>query len=280
MIAVVIENLRKKYGEFWALRGINLNIPTGSIFGILGPNGAGKSTTIKALVGALEPTGGSVSILGLDPLKERQKLRKVIGYMPQSPALYEDLSARDNILFFGRAQCVQNLEKKVDEILEFTELVERQDDMVHTFSGGMKKRVSLACALIHNPDILILDEPTAAIDPHIKERTWELFRKISAKGITIIISTHLMDEALLCDRLAILRQGKVLAEDTPKKILEIGYTKVKITCDGTAVEKVIGGTPCELAALLREFGLAGVDSVDIEQESLDSIILKLIRDEE
>ena len=131
------------------------------------------------------------------------------------------LSARENIRFFGNIQQVENLSHKVAHILEFTELSTRADDPVYTFSGGMQKRVSLACALIHNPRILFLDEPTAAVDPHLRIKMWHLFRRLASEGVTLFVSTHLMDEALMCDQLALIYQGSVLACDTPAKILSV-----------------------------------------------------------
>jgi ABC-2 type transport system ATP-binding protein len=148
-LAVEVKDLEKSYGKVEALKGVDLLVQRGTIFGLVGPNGAGKTTLIKALVGALKPTGGTIRVLGLDPLDERWALRRQIGYMPQSTALYEDLSSRANILFFNQAQPIKDLAVKVDEILIFTELSDRADDHITTFSGGMKKRVSLACALVH-----------------------------------------------------------------------------------------------------------------------------------
>jgi ABC-2 type transport system ATP-binding protein len=150
MNAIEIDNLSINYGKLRALNCINLHAPEGTIYGLVGPNGAGKTTLIKALVGSLRPTSGFTKVLGLDPLKDKWKLRKQIGYMPQALALYDDLSARDNILFFGKAQDVPDLKKKTDEILAFAELTSRANDKVGTFSEGMKKRVSLCCALIHH----------------------------------------------------------------------------------------------------------------------------------
>jgi ABC-2 type transport system ATP-binding protein len=153
MNAVEVINLKKDYKHIHALNNVSLAVPEGRIYGLIGPNGAGKTTLIKALAGSLKPDSGIVKVLGMDPLKEKWKLRQEIGYMPQAYALYDDLSARENILFFGRAGKVADPGKKTDEILEFTELKDRANDPVGTFSGGMKKRVSLACALIHNPRV-------------------------------------------------------------------------------------------------------------------------------
>jgi ABC-2 type transport system ATP-binding protein len=186
--AVEVIDLKKVYGKVKALKGVDLRVQKGTIFGLVGPNGAGKTTLIKALVGALRPSAGTIRVLGLDPLEERWALRRQIGYMPQSTALYDDLSARANILFFNRDQPLDDLPAKVDEILDFTELKDQADDPINTYSGGMKKRVSLACALVHQPRIIFLDEPTSAVDPHLRFRMWGLFRDLADQGATLFIS--------------------------------------------------------------------------------------------
>ena len=281
MYAVEIDNLSKHYGKLRALADMSLQVPEGMIYGLVGPNGAGKTTLIKALVGALRPTKGSVSVLGFDPIKDKWKLRRRIGYMPQSPALYDDLSARGNIMFFGKAQSVADLEKKTDEILSFAELTARADDRVETFSGGMKKRVSLCCALIHDPSVLFLDEPTAAIDPHLKNQSWLLFRRLAARGVTIFVSTHLMDEALLCDKVTILRNGEIVAVDTPQKILERGRTRVKIFTPGGEKISVINSRPEDLASELKNYGLREeITAVELRADSIEDIILSLVREKE
>jgi ABC-2 type transport system ATP-binding protein len=181
MDAIEVVGLSKRYGRTEALRGVDFRVSGGAVFGLVGPNGAGKTTLIKALVGALRPSEGEVRVLGLDPLGERAELRRRIGYMPQSPALYEDLPARDNIEFFGAAHRVPGLEKKVEEVLELADLTARADDAVHKLSGGMKRRVSLACALVHRPRVLFLDEPTAAVDPLLRHRLWNTFRGLAGE---------------------------------------------------------------------------------------------------
>ena len=200
--------------------GVDLSVGRGEVFGLVGPNGAGKTTLIKGLVGALRPSGGTARVMGLNPLEDRAELRQRIGYMPQGPALYEDLTARGNVGFFGAAHRTPDLKKKVDEVMHFTDLLRRADDPVHTFSGGMKRRVSLACALVHRPEVIFLDEPTAAVDPQLRSRFWKTFRELAGEGTTLFISTHLMDEAMLCDRIAILLKGRIIADDTPRSILE------------------------------------------------------------
>jgi len=281
MNAIEIVNLSKNYGRITALNNMSLNVPKGSIYGLVGPNGSGKTTLIKALIGSLRPNSGSVKVLGLDPLKDKWQLRKQIGYMPQSPALYDDLSARDNIRFFGEAQNVSDLEQKVDEILLFAELTARADDLVRTFSGGMKKRVSLCCSLIHSPQIIFLDEPTAAVDPHLKMQSWMLFRKLAQSGVTIFISTHQMDEVLLCDKVTILRNGEILAVDTPQNILKRGKTRIKTTIKNEDRITVIDSNSTDLANALKIYGLDNnISSVEFQPDSIEDIILTIVREKE
>jgi len=281
MNAIEIVNLSKNYGKIVALNRMSLTVPEGTIYGLVGPNGSGKTTLIKALVGSLRPNSGYAKVLGLDPLKDKWKLRKQIGYMPQSPALYDDLSARDNILFFGKAQNVPDLHRKVDEILLFAELTSRANDVVRTFSGGMKKRVSLCCALIHNPRIIFLDEPTAAVDPHLKMQSWMLFRKLAQSGVTIFVSTHQMDEAMLCDRVTILRSGEILAVDTPQNILKLGKTRLKITVNKEERTTVIDSNPKDLADELQKFGLdKNISSVELHSDNIEDIILSIVQEKE
>jgi ABC-2 type transport system ATP-binding protein len=277
--AVEVKGLNKAYGKVEALKGVDLLVQRGTIFGLVGPNGAGKTTLIKALVGALKPTGGTIRVLGMDPLDQRWALRRQIGYMPQSTALYEDLSARANILFFNRAQPIKDLTKKVDDILNFTELADRADEHITTYSGGMKKRVSLACALVHQPTILILDEPTAAVDPHLRFRMWQLFRELASQGKTMFISTHLMEEATLCDRVAVLRQGEIIADDSPAAILEAGRARLVVRRKEQEDEETIAATPEALAEGLHPYGLASeVEAVTVEPDTLEDVILAIIQD--
>jgi ABC-2 type transport system ATP-binding protein len=281
MDAIRVAGLSRRYGKVEALRGVELAVPEGTVFGLVGPNGAGKTTLIKALVGALRPSEGEVRVLGLDPIEERSALLQQIGYMPQFSALYEDLSARDNVEFFGAAHGTPDLGKRAAEVLEFTDLAARARDPVYKLSGGMKRRVSLACALVHRPRMLFLDEPTAAVDPHLRHRLWKTFRELAKSGTTLFVSTHLMEEAMLCDRIAILRKGRIIASDTPRRILEVGETRLVVGRSGKEEEKVIGGHPEDLAAALHPYGLApDVTAVDIEADSLETVVLTLIEREE
>ena len=275
-MAIAIEGLTKRYGAFEALRGVDLAVPRGSLFGLVGPNGAGKTTLIKAIVGALRPSGGSVRTLGLDPLRDRTAVRQQIGYMPQSPALYDDLAARDNIAFFGSAHDVPDLGRQVEEVLAFTELADRAGDSVGQFSGGMKRRISLAAALIHRPPLLILDEPTAAVDPALRARFWQQFRNLAGQGNTLFISTHLMDEALLCDQVAILRQGRIVAVDTPRSLLERGRIRLTLDLGDREERQEIGAQPGDLAAALHPYGLRDdIRAVGVDADTLETVVLAL-----
>ena len=280
MNAISTTALVKSNGKVTALQGIDLAVQQGMIYGVVGPNVAGKTTLIKTLVGVARPTSGTARVLELDPLNDKWALRKQIGYMPQDAALYETLSARDNITFLGKAQSVEDLDQKVDEVIAFTELASRARDPIHTFSGGMKKRVSLACALIHQPKVLFLDEPTAAVDPQLRARSWALFRKLAKNGTTLFISTHLMDEALLCDRVTILNQGRVILVDSPQNIMQRGKTRLSVTSPNGSSETEFESTPEAMAQKLHEFGLpSDISSVKIGSSTLEEIVLEIVRDD-
>ncbi|MDQ3856129.1 MAG: ABC transporter ATP-binding protein [Chloroflexota bacterium] len=281
MDAIKVSSVTKRYREAEALRGVDLAVGEGTLFGLLGPNGAGKTTLIKALVGALRPNAGTLEVLGLNPLSERGRVRQQIGYMPQSPALYEDLSARDNVRFFGAAHFGEGLHERVEAVLQFTELTERADDRVYTLSGGMKRRVSLAAALVHQPRVLFLDEPTAAVDPYLRARFWDTFRQLARGGTTLFISTHLMDEALLCDQVGILRAGRLIALDTPEGLLQRGRARLAVRTDGRVEEAVIGGQPEDLARALRPYGLRqDVDAVTVRADTLETVLLSMLEQED
>ncbi|MES0360579.1 MAG: ABC transporter ATP-binding protein [Anaerolineales bacterium] len=278
--SIHIQDLHKQFGKVQALKGVSLAVDSGQIFGLLGPNGAGKTTLIRLLIGATKPTSGDLSVLSLNPGKQKRALRQQIGYMPQSPALYEDLSPTDNIRFFGRAHQTGNLSKRVDEVLEFVGLSKRAHDPVYKFSGGMKQRVSLACALVHQPKMLFLDEPTSGIDPKLRESFWEHFRELTAEGVTIIVSTHQMDEALYCDKLAILHEGVLLADDTPHKLLWNSRAKIKIWRGPKASEQVVTNYPDALPGLLQKDGLdPAINRIEVEEDRLETIVLRMINEQ-
>jgi ABC-2 type transport system ATP-binding protein len=257
---------------------VSLTVRAGEVFGLLGPNGAGKTTLIKILIGSSRPSGGVVHVLGLNPVQHAAALRRQIGYMPQAPVLYEDLSARDNVRFFAQAHALADLDQRVVDALELTGLQSRQREVVYRLSGGMKQRVSLACALVHGPRVLLLDEPTAGVDPRVREAFWRHFRRLAEDGVTLLISTHQMDEALLCDRLAILRDGALLACDTPRNLLDTGGAMVRIH-SGDGVESVtVANFPDQLPQLLQRYRLdPTVTRIEVERDSLETIVLEMIR---
>lgn len=216
--AIETYELTKRFGDLTAVDNLNLKIRKGEIFGLIGPNGAGKTVTIKMLLGILKPTKGRVIVLG-EEIPNGEVLKR-IGYMPQETALYEDLTAHENIQLFGEIYGVNRsqLGEREDELLKFVGLIEWKNAIVSDFSGGMKSRLSFACSLIHQPELLFLDEPTVGIDPPLRASFWSHFKELTKKGVTILITTHYMDEASRCDRVGLIRNGRLLAVDTPKAL--------------------------------------------------------------
>jgi ABC-2 type transport system ATP-binding protein len=279
--AISCAGVRKRYGVIQALRGIDVEVRPGEIFGLIGANGAGKSTLIKLLVGTARPTAGTLRVLGLDPLKQAGALRRQIGYMPQAPALYEDLSPRENVRFFGAAHAIPDPARRTEEVIAFTSLTARADDAVFGFSGGMKQRVSLACALVHEPRLLLLDEPTAGVDPKLREAFWKHFRELAARGVTLLVSTHLMDEALFCDRVAVMRDGEILACDAPRALLRRGRARVSVWRDGQVEQETLTDYPSQLPALLRRHHFDElVTRIELEEDTLETVVLGLIDEKE
>ena len=279
--AIHIRKLDKNFGEVKALKSVSLKIENGQIFGLLGANGAGKTTLIRLLIGSTKPSSGHLTVLGFDPTKGKRAIRKLIGYMPQSPALYEDLTPRENIHFFCQAHRIENISQRVDDVIAFVGLSERAHDPVYKFSGGMKQRVSLACALVHQPKMLLLDEPTSGIDPKLREAFWEHFRELTSKGVTIIVSTHQMNEAMYCDRLAILHQGVLLANDTPRQLLWNNRSRIKIWRGEQVTEKDLINYPEQLPGELQSYGLdSSVSRIEIEEDTLETVVLRMINEQE
>jgi len=205
---VETKGLRKYFGPIRAVDGLNLAVLAGEIYGLLGPNGSGKTTLIRLLTGLLKPTSGSVVVLG-QAVPNKAVLTQV-GYMTQASALYEDLTMRENVTFFAE-MCGGASRARVDEVIALVNLQDRADSLVRTLSSGMKQRTSLACALVHQPRLLLLDEPTVGVDPQLRITFWSYFRRLADEGVTLIVSSHVMDEAERCDRLGFMRQGKLLA---------------------------------------------------------------------
>jgi ABC-2 type transport system ATP-binding protein len=271
-----LHDLHKRYGSLAAVDGVSLHVRRGEIFGFLGPNGAGKTTTIAMAVGLLEPDSGSVEITVLGSPRDPQ-VRRLIGLAPQSLALYDALSARENLAFFGKLYGLsgKRLEERVDAMLELVGLADRAKDNVSTFSGGMKRRLNLAVALVHEPKLLLLDEPTVGVDPQSRNAIFDLVRTLREQGITVVYTTHYMEEAQkLCDRVAIIDQGRVLAEGTVDELIEAhgGESLLSIQA-GESVRTVTAADPLpEMAAALRDEATTGLK---LEPPDLERVFLNL-----
>lgn len=226
-ITVRVEGLTRRFGSFTAVDNINLKIQKGEIFGFLGPNGSGKSTTIKMLCGLLLPSNGKGFVGGYDIMKESEGIKKNIGYMSQKFSLYDDLTVEENIDFFSGIYSVLSNKKKERKewVLEISGLKDRRDAITKTLPGGFKQRLALGCAILHEPPIIFLDEPTSGVDPISRRNFWNLIYEMSKAGITIFVTTHYMDEADYCNRLSLIYRGKVIAEGTPREMKEKYMTK-------------------------------------------------------
>lgn len=217
---VKVEGLTRKFGDFVAVDNISLRIEKGEIFGFLGPNGAGKSTTIKMLCGLLLPTSGNGFVNGYDVMKESEEIKKHIGYMSQRFSLYDDLKVEENINFFSGIYGVSHEKRKErrEWVLEMASLKDKRNTITRTLPGGFKQRLALGCAILHEPPILFLDEPTSGVDPISRRNFWNLIYEMSQAGTTIFVTTHYMDEADYCDRLALIYRGRIIAEGTPNEL--------------------------------------------------------------
>src|ERR1700685_2250717 len=218
--AVVLENLVKRFGDFVAVDRVSLEIPKGQIFGFLGPNGAGKSTTIRILCGLLGPSSGSATVAGFDVATQAEDIRRNIGYMSQRFSLYDDLTVEENIEFFGGVYGVKPdvLKTRRDYVLKMAVLEDKRKSMTRLLSGGWKQRLALGCAILHEPPILFLDEPTSGVDPIARRNFWELIYQLSAAGHTVFVTTHYMDEAEYCHRIALMYGGKIIALGSPQEL--------------------------------------------------------------
>jgi len=218
---ILIENLKKKFEDVTAVDGLSLEIEKGELFGLLGPNGAGKTTVIKVLCGLIKPTSGLVHVGGCDVLKEAAKVKELIGVCPQDTAAYPFLSGRENVELFGNLHTMpkKKLKKSTEQLLKKMSLSEDANRRLGKYSGGMKRRINLIMALVHDPQIAFLDEPTVAMDPQSRHAVWDFIRELGKKGKTIILTTHYMEEAEeLCDRVGIIDRGKLIALGAPKQL--------------------------------------------------------------
>lgn len=247
-------HLSRRFGDLWAVRDVSLQVKPGEIFGVLGPNGAGKSTTIRMLCGILRPSGGRGTVAGHDIVTAAERIKQRIGYMTQRFSLYEDLTVEENLRFYASIYGLSGAtrRRRMAEVIEQTGLGERRRQLASTLSGGWKQRVALACATIHQPPLLFLDEPTAGVDPVSRREFWQRIHAIAHAGTTVLVTTHYMDEAERCHRLAFIFGGALLAVDTPRGIVR-----------QRGLQIVAGELP---AAAQVEQALADVDGIEAVQQ--------------
>jgi lipooligosaccharide transport system ATP-binding protein len=228
MDLIVVKNLVKKFGDFTAVNGINFSVKQGESFGLLGPNGAGKSSTMRIIGATSQRTSGEVLILGKDPEQAGPQIRAHLGVVPQQDNLDEELTCAENLYIYGRYFGLPKttVKNKLDELLEFAQLLDKKNSKVKSLSGGMKRRLTIARALVSDPDILMLDEPTTGLDPQARHILWDRLFRLKEKGVTLLITTHHMDEAeQLCDRLMVLDKGEIMAEGSPAELIKKYSTK-------------------------------------------------------
>jgi ABC-2 type transport system ATP-binding protein len=217
---IVVENLTKRFGNFSAVDDVSFSVKTGEVFGWLGPNGAGKTTTIRILLGLLTPTSGRTFVLGLNSATQTKAMHARVGYMSQQFTLYNDLTARENINFYGGVHGLSSAElrQRLPEIIDMAGLQGRENALTATLSGGWKQRLALGCAIVHHPQVVFLDEPTAGVDPISRRQFWELIYAMAKEGVTVLVTTHYMDEAELCQRVGFISQGRLVALDTVSRL--------------------------------------------------------------
>lgn len=271
---VRVKGLEKAYGSRKALSGVSLNVEAGSCFGLLGPNGAGKSTTISIIVGTLVADRGSVEINGRVITSDTDTLRSKIGYVPQEIALYEELNSRQNLALFGALYGLtkETIDKRADMVLEFVGLGDRASEAVKAFSGGMKRRLNIAVALLHDPSLIILDEPTVGVDPQSRNAIFETLRTLKASGKTLIYTTHYMEEVeKLCDHIAIMDHGKVVAQGTLDDLIRT------LPSQNHVVISLLDEADAERAsALLPTWTMSGT-SIEATPEDLGAAIVEAVR---
>ena len=214
---IYVENLTRRFGDFVAVDHINFEVYAGEVVGYLGPNGSGKTTTIRMLLGLLEPSEGQATVLGFDAFRQTEEVRKRVGYMSQKFAIYDDLTVRENLTFYGGVYGITD-KARIQSTLERVGLKGHESTLTQSLSTGWRQRLSLAIALVHEPKLLFLDEPTSGVDPTARRAFWDLIYQLAESGVTILVTTHYMDEAEYCERVAVMRDGKLLAMDTPTNL--------------------------------------------------------------
>jgi ABC-2 type transport system ATP-binding protein len=264
--AIETKNLTRRFGELVAVQDVNLAVRVGEVFSLLGPNGAGKSTTISMICGLLAPTSGEVNVMGYSVRSEGMKARACLGVVPQEVALYPDLSARENLVFWGKMYGLRGkaLNARVDELLKVIGLAERQKDRVSTYSGGMKRRVNIAVALLHKPPIVILDEPTVGIDPQSRRHILDNVKELNRQGTTVLYTTHYMEEAQeLSSRIAVMDKGKLIACGTQEEL-------IRLVGEKTQVDLTLNTTSEPVVAAWR--GTAGVSQASLEPDCIRVLV--------
>jgi lipooligosaccharide transport system ATP-binding protein len=248
--AVLARGLKKSYGGRVAVNGIDFEVPPGICFGFLGPNGAGKTTTMKMIYGLVAVEGGELRVLGLDARRQRREIKSRIGVVPQETNLDGDLSVRENLIFQGRYFGVESRRagERADELLEFALLTDRAEERVQALSGGMKRRLLVARALVNEPELIVLDEPTTGLDPQARLAVWRALERLRRQGVTLLLTTHYMEEAArLCDRLLIMDDGRIVTEGQPRRLVDqhVGREILELElgdgCDGEALVESIDG---------------------------------------
>ncbi len=252
--AVETRDLTRRFGKRVAVDHLNLHVRAGELYGFLGPNGAGKSTTLRMLCGILEPSEGGGRVLGIDLTRDPERIKSVIGYMSQRFSLYDDLSVVENLIFYARVYEVSGAQRstRLARMIQLADLAGRESQLAGTLSGGFRQRLALACALVHSPRLIFLDEPTAGVDPVSRRNFWGLIRRLADQGTTIVVTTHYMDEAELCDSLGFIYQGKLIAEGSPaviksdtfrRPVIEVEVADLRrasdVLADWDAVEEVV-----------------------------------------
>jgi len=304
MNAIEVKNLRKSFGDFQAVQDASFGADSGEVLSLLGPNGAGKSTTISMLSGLLAPTAGEASIMGHSVIKEPEAAKKSLGVVPQDIALYPDLSARENLVFWGKMYGLRGaaLKQRVDEVLGIIGLADRQKDHVGKFSGGMKRRVNIGAALLHKPDVVIMDEPTVGIDPQSRRHILDNVKELNRGGMTVLYTTHYMEEAAeLSNHIAIMDKGRVIVYGTHDELIKLvgEQTRIDLTINAEAgnilpawkktegvskidsldgkVTVLVDDSNRVLPHLFEEASRVGVRimSVDIQEPNLETVFLHL-----
>jgi ABC-2 type transport system ATP-binding protein len=301
--AIVVEGLRKRFGEVVALDGIDFSVPPGTVFGLLGPNGAGKTTAVRVLTTLLVPDGGSATVLGTDVVRGAEEVRRRIGLAGQYAAVDENLTGRENLRLVGRLSHLPmaDVRRRSDELLARFDLVDAADRTVRTYSGGMRRRLDLAAALVHRPPVLFLDEPTTGLDPRSRADLWQVIEDLVAEGTTLLLTTQYLEEAdRLADRIAVVDSGRIIAAGTSAELKEqLGRTLVEVrvcdaataeratkalgslgpaeVTDGTVVSLTVDDGPRALPSVVRLLDAEGIglDGLAVREPTLDDVFLTL-----